>query len=296
VLLLVIVIWLTYFIYSQFLGDVLASELAGKFHDDAVSYLTQTPPDQDGLHTWLDTLAQDGRLNSETVASGESGLYLFSSAQVQQLAVVDRDGTVLASVGDEAVQPGQELAPRLAPEAAAVLQTALTDPAAQTAVGTFGFEVRTPDEATDTSEMVTTEGSPQLSTQTSTGEVVAAIPLIHEHGQLAGVLFAAVEQPFGTLLIVVLIGSVSLFAVAALISGIPAAVVGAVFGFVSARGLSRRLGRLVAATTAWRQGDFRMRVTDRSRDEYPGQAPLGRPHAGGGVRLAQRNGRVTTKS
>jgi NarL family two-component system sensor histidine kinase LiaS len=81
------------------------------------------------------------------------------------------------------------------------------------------------------------------------------------------VLFATVEQPFGTLLVVVLVGSLSLFAVAALISGIPAAVVGALFGFVSARGLSRRLGRLVAATAAWRQGDFRVRVTDRSRDE-----------------------------
>jgi two-component system, NarL family, sensor histidine kinase LiaS len=264
-LLLVIIIWLTYFIYSQFIGDVLVAELAGKFHDDAVAYLTQRPPDQEGLRTWLDSLTQDGRLHSEVV--GESGLYLFSAAQVQQLAVVDRDGTVLASVGTEAVPPGQELALRLAPEAAAVLQTALTDPEAQTVVSTFGIEVRTPDEATDTSEMVTTEGSPQLGTQTASGEVMAAIPLMNDQGQIEGVLFATVEQPFRTLLVVVLIGSLSLFAVAALISGIPAAVVGAVFGFLSARGLSRRLGRLVTATTAWRQGDFRLRVTDRSRDE-----------------------------
>jgi NarL family two-component system sensor histidine kinase LiaS len=267
VLLLLLIVWLTYFIYSQFIGDVLASELAGKFHDDAVSYLTQTPPDQEGLHAWLDTLTQDGRLNSEVIGIGESGLSLLSSAQVQQLTVVDMDGSVLASVGAEAVLPEQALVPRLAPEAAVVLQTALTDPEAQTAVGTFGVEVRTPDEATDTTDMVATEGSPQLGTQTSTGEVMAAIPLINEQGQREGVLFAAVEQPFGALLIMVLGGTLSLFVFTALVSGVPAALVGALFGFMTARGLSRRLERLVVATAAWRQGDFRMRVTDRSHDE-----------------------------
>jgi NarL family two-component system sensor histidine kinase LiaS len=266
-LLLLGVVGVTYFIYSQFIGTMLAAELAAKLHDDGVTYLMESPPDREELHTWLQSLIQDGRLREDMLSSGEEGIYLFSAAQVQHLTVVDPEGIVLASVGAEAVPPERELASMLEPQAAQVLQTALNDPDALVTVGAFGIEIGAPDGAEDTTTIASNQSQPQLGTRTSAGQVVAAIPLVDEQGQVRGSLFAAVEQPFGTLALVVLVGTLSLFAVVVLMSIVPTAIVGAVFGFVTARGLSRRLGRLVAATTAWRQGDFTVQTTDRSRDE-----------------------------
>jgi NarL family two-component system sensor histidine kinase LiaS len=46
-----------------------------------------------------------------------------------------------------------------------------------------------------------------------------------------------------------------------------AIVVGAVFGFITARGLTRRLRNLVQAANAWSEGDFTATAQDRSGDE-----------------------------
>jgi two-component system, NarL family, sensor histidine kinase LiaS len=48
---------------------------------------------------------------------------------------------------------------------------------------------------------------------------------------------------------------------------LPALLVSAFFGFLSARWLDRRLTGLRNATSAWQQGDFSVRVTDESVDE-----------------------------
>jgi two-component system, NarL family, sensor histidine kinase LiaS len=48
---------------------------------------------------------------------------------------------------------------------------------------------------------------------------------------------------------------------------LPAALLGAYFGFLSARWLDGRLARLRAATEAWQRGDFGVRVVDQAQDE-----------------------------
>jgi two-component system, NarL family, sensor histidine kinase LiaS len=48
---------------------------------------------------------------------------------------------------------------------------------------------------------------------------------------------------------------------------IPAALLSASFGFLSARWLDRRLNRMHTATEAWRRGDFSIRIRDDSKDE-----------------------------
>ena len=46
-----------------------------------------------------------------------------------------------------------------------------------------------------------------------------------------------------------------------------AAVVGTVFGFITARGLTRRVDRLIQAADAWSRGNFSVAVHDTSQDE-----------------------------
>lgn len=53
----------------------------------------------------------------------------------------------------------------------------------------------------------------------------------------------------------------------ALILAIPTAVLGLIFGFITARGLTRRLQRLSAASESWSRGDFSAVIRDQSRDE-----------------------------
>jgi NarL family two-component system sensor histidine kinase LiaS len=48
---------------------------------------------------------------------------------------------------------------------------------------------------------------------------------------------------------------------------VPAAVLGMIFGFLTAWGLTRRLQRLARAAQAWSRGDFSVAVKDRSKDE-----------------------------
>jgi NarL family two-component system sensor histidine kinase LiaS len=48
---------------------------------------------------------------------------------------------------------------------------------------------------------------------------------------------------------------------------VPAAIIGTIFGFVTAWTLTRRLRRLVRAARAWSQGDFSVTARDRSKDE-----------------------------
>ena len=55
--------------------------------------------------------------------------------------------------------------------------------------------------------------------------------------------------------------------VVALLLLIPAALLGSIFGFITAWGITRRIGRLAGAADAWSRGDLSVRTRDRSRDE-----------------------------
>jgi NarL family two-component system sensor histidine kinase LiaS len=55
--------------------------------------------------------------------------------------------------------------------------------------------------------------------------------------------------------------------IGAIILAIPAAILGALFGFFTAWSLTRRIGRLARAARSWSRGDFSVTTKDRSRDE-----------------------------
>ena len=105
------------------------------------------------------------------------------------------------------------------------------------------------------------EGSPELSERTPSGRLLMAVPLEGEDGRVNGALVGTFQMPnlAGALLI-----SVGVVAVLLLV---PAGFLGLVFGFVTAWGITRRIGKLARAARAWSRGDFSVTAKDRSKDE-----------------------------
>ena len=88
-----------------------------------------------------------------------------------------------------------------------------------------------------------------------------AVAPVREEGRVVGALVATFRLPnlSAPLLVAALVG-------AGLLT-VPAAVLGLIFGFFTAWGLTRRLRRLALAAKAWSRGDFSVVVGDRSKDE-----------------------------
>lgn len=96
-------------------------------------------------------------------------------------------------------------------------------------------------------------------------KLVMAAPVWDESGErVLGVLVMIAPIPAT----IEVLGDVAqILGVSLLCFTLTAGVIGTVFGFLSARGLVRRLDHLEAATLAWSQGDFSTFVDDPSGDE-----------------------------
>ena len=105
------------------------------------------------------------------------------------------------------------------------------------------------------------EDSNRLSERTPDGRVLMAAPLENDGGRVIGAVLATFEAPNLAAPVLITIGVVALLLL------IPAAFLGAIFGFVTAWGITRRVGRLARAAGAWSRGDLSVRTRDRSRDE-----------------------------
>jgi NarL family two-component system sensor histidine kinase LiaS len=105
------------------------------------------------------------------------------------------------------------------------------------------------------------ESSEALSARRPSGRLLMAVPLEGEDGSVNGALVGTFKMPnlAGALLI-----SVGVVAVLLLI---PAGFLGLLFGFVTAWGITRRIGRLARAARSWSRGDFSVTAKDRSKDE-----------------------------
>lgn len=95
------------------------------------------------------------------------------------------------------------------------------------------------------------------------GSMVAAVPIVGEDGAVLGALVEIFPKPpgLGGLLLGLLSWRNALVVLAI------AAFTGALFGFLTARWLTRRLRTLAAATDGWGRGDFSVLASDRSGDE-----------------------------
>ena len=191
--------------------------------------LMQAPPDRPRLDAWLREVVHGRELRVE----GDRFRLLFPSVPV--VAVVDRQGTTLASTSFEAAPPDAPLVIGLSAQEGAVLRAALDG---------------------DTIFVVGPEpGSSQA----------VAAPVIGSRGEVLGALYVAhawpspLEEFLDSLVAVIVPNALAITAIAA--------VVGALLGLPTARWLTRRLHTLSTATRAWGQGDFSVVVRDASGDE-----------------------------
>ncbi|MBA3491178.1 MAG: HAMP domain-containing protein, partial [Rubrobacteraceae bacterium] len=104
------------------------------------------------------------------------------------------------------------------------------------------------------------ENSGQLSSNVR-GQVVTVTPIEGKKGRVAGVLVGTLGLPNLTAPLLITVG------ISAIFLAIPAAFLGALFGFFTAWSLTRRIGRLARAARSWSRGDFSVMTKDRSRDE-----------------------------
>jgi NarL family two-component system sensor histidine kinase LiaS len=92
-------------------------------------------------------------------------------------------------------------------------------------------------------------------------QLYMAAPVTDEDGRVLGVVVGTLGLPDLTVVTLVLLG------VGAIALTVPAAIIGTIFGFVTAWSLTRRLRRLAHAARAWSRGDFSVKPSDRSKDE-----------------------------
>src|ERR671938_447944 len=104
------------------------------------------------------------------------------------------------------------------------------------------------------------ENSGQLSSNVE-GQVVTVTPIEGKKGRVAGVLVGTLRLPNLTAPLLITVG------IGAIFLAVPAAFLGALFGFFTAWSLTRRIGRLVRAARSWSRGDLSVTIKDRSKDE-----------------------------
>lgn len=198
----------------------------------AASYLAQTPPDIVGLDHWL-----HGDFSRQDNTNDNNGVPLsFMLGPSSQLAVVDNNGVVLTSTSPRQLPVGSPIFTRVQSDDAQVIHAALTG-----------------------------ETNPSATSSNIDGRISAAAPIRTHDGQVLGALFIVPDMPALDRHVFLLL-SLSLLP-AAIAWIVFAGLVGLVFGWMTARGITRRLRVLTHAANAWSGGNFAVTARDSSRDE-----------------------------
>ncbi|MBE3584325.1 MAG: HAMP domain-containing protein [Limnochordaceae bacterium] len=188
-----------------------------------------------GLESWLLRARQSGFASENGAGLTVSFVVGELHGQGDLLAVADARGRVLAAEPPPAMATAQGMIssdPALHPLITAAL-AGVTDPG-------------------------------RLHLLTPQGRLIVTAPIRSPEGRVAGLLVVASQLPPVTSyyrdFLAVLGASLVLFVLGA-------GTLGTVFGFFTARGLVRRLNRIVQASDSWRQGHFQLVIQDDSGDE-----------------------------
>lgn len=231
--------------YLNFRSDLMPNAIAAslvKVKPGPGRFIAGSPPDLAALDTWLREVTPgnflvvniplDNTENPDDTAPAQLG-------RVVLVAVVDTQGRVLAVKPGGLLPAGAPLAAELAPEEADRLQAALhgeTEPSL-------------------------------LATRNADGDMVAGAPIFGQAGQqVVGAIFVRLAFPLeeGEFVTGVLRGAILPVIGSVLVAGL---VAGVLFGFLIARGLTRRLRVLATAADIWSRGDFSVVARDTSGDE-----------------------------
>ena len=160
----------------------------------------------------------------------------FNNHPTVFLTAVDTHGQVIASIGTHAVLPGILIQTQLSTQNRANLRAVLTD----------------------------RKGTMSTITQEADGTLLAITPIVGQEGNVQGALIMKIVRPDIFQLVSAFL---QLIVVTVVIVTTIAAIAGMVFGYLTARGLTRRLKGLTTAADRWGRGDFSALAHDASEDE-----------------------------
>lgn len=152
------------------------------------------------------------------------------------LMVTDLQGQIIASVGSHPVTPGTSLANQLTAHNRGQLRHVLND----------------------------TRGTTSFADNDSGDTLVAIAPIMGANGRIQGALVLKIIQPDVQFLFS---GFFRLILFSVVLVTILTTLIGTVFGYLIARGLTRRFKTLSAAADRWSRGDFSAHAQDTSHDE-----------------------------
>lgn len=165
-----------------------------------------------------------------------SNNWLVSNNQPIFLAVVDTRGQTVASVGTSPVTLDTPIQAQLSPQNRENLNAALSG----------------------------TKDTKGIASQENDGTLVAIAPIVGQAGEIEGALVMKIAQADR---LKQFSGFLTLILFTATVVTIVAAISGMIFGYLTARGLTRRLKGLSVAADRWSRGDFSALATDSSEDE-----------------------------
>ena len=220
-----------------FLISPVLPSLAARYVGDEVaprleSGLDKSPPDVESLREEIGSLTDDTNVR---MANREGGMDFTLGPDEGYLLVVDDERRLLVSsrrIGG--VSEGEHFDPGRFPGLAPLLAAAQRGEEDPWSLGAY---------------------SP------GRGQMLAAAPVEGEGGRVLGAVLVVIQLPnlTGPLLAIIAVGTLTFI--------VPAAILGMIFGFLTAWGMTRRLQRLARAAQAWSRGDFSVAVKDRSQDE-----------------------------
>jgi NarL family two-component system sensor histidine kinase LiaS len=224
---------------SNFLINSLLTTLKDSVSPQLSPFLQSSPPDLAGLNNWLAPLSEGNAIAEQSYPRLTRGLSISVDQEGSDIYILDTNGRVLAQAASSANEAGlgQALNIPSFPQFSELLPAALAG-----------------DEDLD-----------HLHTVSPDGMLLLALPITGQEEAVLGVFAMALPLPalnsetMGAIITVVLY-SVIPFTLAAV-------VIGTVFGFLTARGLTRRLHLLSRAAHAWSQADFSITNQDDSGDE-----------------------------
>lgn len=204
-------------------------------------------PDRTGLQAWAETVYASGFASGPPMGLGDSPAAPIDKSY--GVYVLDPQGRILAAAprSDSTNAPGQVYEPPVQEFADGPLRNAANN-----------------------------ELWSWMYSELPNNSYLMALPVVNPPGttnldlerQVPAVIVVAVEPPtpFYSLLPVVFSG-LQIIALTGLVLLAAAAPLGALFGFIMSRGLTRRLANLSQAATAWSEGDFSVQPQDNTRDE-----------------------------
>jgi len=198
--------------------------------------LSQTPPDTQAVRRWIETSIQGSTIIFNNESDEEVTMsYSTVASSDAILAVLDANGQVIDSNQPKRLTPGQPVPVEISPALQGLIQRVIEGETAP-------------------SRLLAHVGPQQM--------VVS--PVRSSDDRLVGITFVLYGRPEISQLI--WISVVSIFP-AILVLSVAAAIIGSLFGAITARGLSKRLKAATRATAAWGRGDFGVRISDQGPDE-----------------------------